>query len=163
MAPVYPAPPQCTAPLVPQDPAASADLPGPVETGGEGDGDPPSWDLGSPGTSSLLAAWPAKPPGRAVAVQAAPDRSRPSFGGNSMALEARLRRDEPGLGEAFGAGLGFACGMGIALLTLLVPLASVVLDRRDPASTPTRLPTLPASSVRHGPPPVAGITRSGRG
>jgi hypothetical protein len=51
------------------------------------------------------------------------------------------------LGDELGEGVGLLAGMGIALLTLIVPLASVVVDRADaPGASLLTLP--PTASVR---------------
>ena len=51
----------------------------------------------------------------------------------------------PGLGDELGEGVGLLAGMGIALLSLIVPLASVVVDRADaPAAS---LLTLPPTAI----------------
>lgn len=53
------------------------------------------------------------------------------------------------LGQGLGQGLEWLGGMAIALLTLLVPLTSVILDRED-QPTGSLLPNVSSSGPRHG-------------
>ena len=61
------------------------------------------------------------------------------------------------LGQGLGQGLGWLGGAAIALLTLLVPLTSVVLDRQDQPSG-LLLPRVTDSGQRHGPHNPSGLS-----
>ena len=75
----------------------------------------------------------------------------PPSSGPAPSLIASLNEPNP-LGE----GIGFLGGMAIARLTLVVPLASVVVDRSDQPNGDL-LPALPTASARDEPPKPAGI------
>lgn len=66
------------------------------------------------------------------------------------------------LGQGLGQGLGWLGGVSIALLTLLVPITSVVLDRQDQPSG-FLLPRLPSSDQRHGSHNSSGKSSAGVG
>lgn len=62
----------------------------------------------------------------------------------------RASRVQPsGLGDELGTTLGWITGVGIAFLSLVVPLTTVVLDRES-ASAEQLLLTLPPQGARHG-------------
>jgi len=66
------------------------------------------------------------------------------------------------LGQGLGPGLGWLGGVAIALLTLLVPLTSVVLDRED-QPTGLLLPSVSNSGQRHGSHNPSGLSSAGVG
>ena len=119
----------------PAPPASGAPLSTATDGLPEGDGDPPSRGR----KLSLIA-----PAGQA------PADSRPGGGAADGLVQS--------LGDELGEGVGLLAGMGIALLTLIVPLASVVVDRGDqPGASPLNPPS--TASARHEPPLPAPITR----
>jgi hypothetical protein len=66
------------------------------------------------------------------------------------------------LGQGLGPGLGWLGGVAIALLTLLVPLTSVVLDRED-QPTGLLLPRVSNIGQRHGSHNPSGLSSPGVG
>jgi hypothetical protein len=64
--------------------------------------------------------------------------------------------------EDLGQGLGWLGGVSIALLTLLVPLTSVVLDREN-QPTGSLLPKVLNSSQRHGSHNPSSLSSTGVG
>jgi len=99
------------------------------------------------------------PPSPRSVVRSTSPPSGGSFARAAHNLESPERRLKPAaLVDELGPGLGWIAGVGIALLTIMVPLTSVILDR-DHAPSGSLLPTLPASTVGHGsvqPPSHAG-------
>jgi hypothetical protein len=85
---------------------------------------------------------------------------------NQVALTDRfpVRPQDPSeeLGQGLGPGLGWLGGVAIALLTLLVPLTSVVLDRED-QPTGLRLPRVSNIGQRHGSHNPSGLSSAGVG
>ena len=66
------------------------------------------------------------------------------------------------LGQGLGQGLHWLGGMAIALLTVLVPLTSVVLDRED-QPTGSLLPRVSSSGQIHGSHNPSGLSSAGVG
>jgi len=133
--------------------SVSSELPTPSEASGDGDEDPPGRDS-SRRFRKLSPAAPTPP-------------LRPSSGDepaaamNRVALTDRFSESQPDpgeeLGQGLGQGLGWLGGAAIALLTLLVPLTSVVLDREDQPSG-LLLPRVSDSGQRHGPHNPSGLS-----
>lgn len=103
-----------SAPSVSSEPSAASDPPE------DGDGDPPGGEVSPP----FL-----KP---SAAAQGGLRQASGAGGGSTQrAGTDRLPQSTQDPSEEFGQGLGWIGGVAIALLTLVVPLTSVVLDRDD--------------------------------
>jgi hypothetical protein len=126
-------------------PSVASELPSPSDVPGDGDEDPPGPDP-SQRLKALSAAAPLRPQ-RPSSSDAATATMNP------VALTERFPESSPApsedLGQGLGQGLGWLGGVSIALLTLLVPITSVVLDRQD-QSTGYLLPRLSERDQRHG-------------
>ena len=138
--------------------SVSSEPPTPSDAPGEGDEDPPSRDS-SQRFRKLSPAAPS-PPLRPSSAAA------PAVAMNQVALTDRFPVSPPDpseeLGQGLGPGLGWLGGVAIALLTLLVPLSSVVLDRED-QPTGLLLPRVSNSGQRHGSHNPSGLSSAGVG
>ncbi len=138
--------------------SVSSELPTPSDATGEGDEDPPSRHS-SRRFRELPPAAP-YPPLRSSSGEAS------AAALNQVALTERLpvSPTDPSeeLGQGLGQGLGWLGGVSIALLTLLVPLTSVVLDRED-QPTGLLLPKVLKNGQRHGSHNPSGLSRAGVG
>ena len=135
--------------------SVSSEPPTPSDAAGEGDEDPPS--RGTSRRSRELSAAPAPTPTRGDAPAAA------------IKLVAHTDRfpvsppdSSEDLGQGLGQGLHWLGGIAIALLTLLVPLTSVVLDRED-QPTGSLLPRVSSSGQIHGSHNPSGLSSAGVG
>lgn len=133
-------------------PVASEATPG-SEPAGDGDEDPPSPETGArfqtQGSITPLDLRHTIGTGDNPGKSPAPDSDR-------------LPGGSPGLSEELGQGLGWIGGVAIALLTLIVPLTSVVVDREHRPSGP-QLPRLTDSSQRDGSFHPPGLSSPGIG
>jgi len=125
--------------------SVSSEPPPPSDAAGEGDEDPPSRDASR--RSRGLSPAALTPPLRPTRGDA------PTAPMNKVAHTDRFPVSPPDpsedLGQGLGQGLHWLGGMAIALLTLLVPLTSVVLDRED-QPTGSLLPRVSSSGQIHG-------------
>ena len=138
--------------------SVSSEPPTPSDAAGEGDEDPPSRDV-SRRSRGLSPAGPT-PPLRPTRGDA------PTAPMNQVAQTDRFPVSPPDssedLGQGLGQGLHWLGGMAIALLTLLVPLTSVVLDRED-QPTDLLLPRVSSSAQIHGSHNPSGLSSAGVG
>ena len=142
--------------LLPDSPiSVSSELPTPSDASGDGEEDPPGRDS-SRHFRKLSPAAPAQP------LRLSPssdDELAPAM--NRVALTDRFSGSQPDpseeLGQGLGQGLGWLGGAAIALLTLLVPLTSVVMDRQDQPRG-LLLPRVTDSGQRHGPHNPSGLS-----
>ena len=138
--------------------SVSSELPTPSDATGEGDEDPPSRHSSRRFREQSPEA--PFPPLRSSSGEASATAM------NQVALTDRFPVSPPDpseeLGQGLGQGLGWLGGVAIALLTLLVPLTSVVLDRED---QPTGLlrPRVSNNGQRHGSHNPSGLSRAGVG
>ena len=136
----------------------SSELPIPSDASGEGDEDPPGRDP-SRRFRKLSSAAPS-PPLRSSSGDV------PVAAKKRLALTDRFSVSQPDpseeLGQGLGQGLGWLGGAVIALLTLLVPLTSVVMDRQDQPSG-LLLPKLSSSGQMHGSHNPSGLSSAGIG
>jgi len=142
--------------LLPDCPTSvSSEPPTPSDAAGEGDEDPPS--RGASRRSRELS----------PAAAATPTRiDTPVAAINQVAHTDRFPVSQPDpsedLGQGLGQGLHWLGGIAIALLTLLVPLTSVVLDRED-QPTGSLLPKVSSSGQMHGSHNYSGLSSAGVG
>jgi hypothetical protein len=138
--------------------SVSSEAPTPSDAAGEVDEDPPSRDA-SRRSRELSPAIPT-PPLRPTSGDA------PAAAMNQVAHTDRVPVSPPDpsedLGQGLGQGLHWLGGMAIALLTLLVPLTSVVLDRED-QPTGSLLPRVSSSGQMHGSLNPSGLSSAGVG
>ena len=145
--------------LLPDSRASDAsELPSSSDAPGDGDEDPPSREAAAPFREhvSALPLRPLRPSRTDTAVASMPLAARSDRGS--------LSPTDPGdaLGPGLGQGLGWLGGVSIALLTLLVPLTLVVLDRQD-QPTGLLLPRLTDNTQRHGSHNPSGLSSAGVG
>jgi hypothetical protein len=134
-------------------PSLSSVPPAPSEAPGDGDGDedPPSPELERPPLDLSRAAPSAL---LQFGTKGEPISAKPG------APIDRFPESTPDLSEGLGQGLGWIGGVTIALVTVVVPLTSVVLDRENHPSS-LRLPRLPQSSQDHGSHNPSGLSSPG--
>jgi len=135
-------------------PAVSSESQTPSDAPGEGDEDPPGGDASRRFNELYPAALSA--PRRPTSGNA------PAAAMNQVPQTDNYSVSPPDLSEELGQGLGWLGGVAIALLTLLVPLTSVVLDRED-QSTGSPLPSVTNSLQRHGSHNPSGLSSTGFG
>ena len=135
--------------------SVSSEPPTPPDAAGEGDEDPPSQGVSR--RSRELSAAAAPTPNRGDAPAAAI---------NLVVHTDHFPVSSPDpsedLGQGLGQGLHWLGGIAIALLTLLVPLTSVVLDRED-QPTGLLLPRESSSGQMHGSHNPTGLSSAGVG
>jgi len=138
--------------------SVSSELPIPSDAPGDGDEDPPGRDS----SRRFRKLTPAAPPAPLRPSTAA----APAAAKNRVALTDRFSVSPPDpseeLGQGLGGGLGWLGGAAIALLTLFVPLTSVVMDRQDQPSG-SLLPKVSNSGQRHGSHNPSGLSSAGIG
>ena len=134
--------------------SVSSESPTLLDVSGEGEEDPPGRDASRRFQEFDPAALSA--PRRPISGNA------PAAAMNQVAHTDHFSVSPPDPSEELGQGLGWLGGMAIALLTLLVPLTSVVLDREDqPTGSP--LPSVTNSLQRHGSHNPSGLSSTGFG
>jgi len=132
----------------------SSESPTPWDAPGEGDEDPPGRDA----SRRFKELHPA-----ALSAPRRPTSGNvPAAAMNQVAHTDHFSVSPQDLSEELGQGLGWLGGMAIALLTLLVPLTSVVLDRED-QTTGSPLPNVTNSLQRHGSHNPSGLSSTGFG
>jgi len=139
-------------------PSLSCEPSAPSEAPGDGDGDPPGLEV--PRQSRELSLAPPSRPLRPSSHDAASPGMAPLAGKERSPQSSPDPSEE--LGQGLGQGLGWIGGVAIALLTLVVPLTSVVLDRENHPSG-LLLPRLPESEQRHGSHNPSGLPSAGVG
>lgn len=133
-------------------PVASEPTPG-SEPAGDGDEDPPSPETGA----RFWVQGSISPVDLRQAIGTGDDSLK-----NPAAGKDRHPEGAPGLSEELGQGLGWIGGVAIALLTLIVPLTSVVMDREHrPAGA--LLPRLTDTGQRDGSLHPPGVSSTGIG
>lgn len=136
----------------------TSELPSSLDAPGDGDEDPPSREVSGSFKEHVPAVpyRPLLPSLAATPVAPTPLAARADRGSQSPT--------DPGddLGPGLGQGLGWLGGVSIALLTLLVPITLVVLDRQD-QPTGFLLPRLTDSGQRHGSHNPSGLSSTGVG
>lgn len=135
--------------------SVSAEPSTPSDSAGEGDEDPPS--RGASRRSRELPPAAAPTPTRGDAPAASINQVA-----HTDRFPASLSDPSEDLGQGLGQGLHWLGGIAIALLTLLVPLTSVVLDRED-QPTGSLLPRVSSSGQMHGSHNPSGLSSAGVG
>jgi hypothetical protein len=134
--------------------SVSSESPTPSDAPGEGDEDPP----GRHPSRRFNELYPA-----ALSAPRRPTSGNaPAAAMNQVPHTVHYSVSPPDPSEELGPGLGWLGGVAIALLTLLVPLTSVVLDRED-QPTGSTLPRVTNSLQRHGSHNPSGLSSTGFG
>jgi hypothetical protein len=118
------------------------------EASGDGDDDPPGRQISRRSRTSSEAS----PSGLRLASNNAEGSAA-----NQGAIKDRFPENSQDLSEELGQGLGWIGGVAIALLTLVVPLTSVVRDRED-HPTGLLLPKVSDSGQQHGSDNPSGLS-----
>jgi len=121
-------------------PSVSSESLAPSEASADGDEDPPGRQISRRSRTSSAAS----PSGLRLASNNAQGRAA-----NPGSIKDRFPDSSQDLSEELGQGLGWIGGVAIALLTLVVPLTSVVRDRED-HPTGLLLPRVSDSGQQHG-------------